>query len=900
MKEGFNNNKFSQIFQLMSLITFTTLSVVTIVEDIILSWEKWPLVLIVTAVVVAWSIHVQMRLSSTLRIWICTILMMGTFFFYGIHSQSIFDASIIGVGILIICALTGITKLVTFCQVTYYITILYNLFRNIYLNGTKDTHYYLRIILHVLVVTVIAHIGRVVIDKWTAEIEEAQIEIDKLNDSTERLDDFLAGTSHELRTPVGAIMGISESCMERTEDDKLRSDLMIIKNAGNRIASQISDILDYSELDRNRLAVTPENYMISSLLGDLVTALKPYLTPDVELVLDIDPSIPSVMCSDGNKIKKIMWHLIINALKYTEKGGVYVHVTADDQEYGVNLCIDIVDTGIGMTEDELNHAKERFYQADGGMTKSKGGLGLGLPIVDGFVKALGGFMLIDSAPDEGTKVHICIPQKVVDGASCMSVNDPEKVSLGAYFRFGKYSVPEVGKFYGSLITNVVKGMGVMVHGVDSIDELKRVVDNTYISHLFVGMKEYESDPDYIESLTSKMLVFITADKGYKLPAGSKIRFFEKPLYCFPIISAINSGHAYEENNDQMICEGVKILVVDDEPLNIKVATKLFSKYKMDITTAASGYKAIELCAEQDFDIVFMDYMMPGIDGVETVKRIRSNAGNFGKMPLIVAMTANVVSTARDMFKREGFDGFVGKPVNKNELERVLKNILNPSRITYVKKDAFSEGGFEEPASQSTDNMEQPEDAMQSESETLVEAAAENAIENVTEDTMQSESETLVEAAAENATENVAEDAMQSESETLVEAAAENVTENVTEDTMQADSFDGMLRQYGIDIQVGIEYCQGDEEMYREILDDFAGEAEASVKELEGYYSDNDTEAYRVKIHSLKGLLRMIGAGTMADKALELEQAAKDGRLGEMKEKHDEVLAWYSDFSGRLL
>lgn len=895
MKPDVNNDGFSQMFQLMTLITYTILSVITVTEDILLSWEKWPIILIVIGVIAAWAIHIQMRLSYSLRMWIYNILIMGTFFFYGIHIQSIFDISIIGVGIVIICALTGIKRLVTFCQITYYITIIYNVAISIYQSGAMDVNFYLRLFLHVMVVTAMAQVGRRVIERWNQEIAKTRDEIEGLNESTMRLDDFLAGTSHELRTPVGAIMGISELWIEKTTDDKMKADLTLIKDAGGRIADQISDILDYSELDRNKLVVTCENYMISSLLGDLVAALKPYLTTNVELVLDIDPAIPSVMYSDVNKIKKILWHLIMNALKYTVDGGVYVHITSEEQEYGVNLCIDIIDTGIGMSEEELHHVKERFYQSDGGMTKSRRGLGLGLPIVDGFVKALGGFMLMESEVNEGTRVHLCIPQQVVDGASCMSINNPERVSLGAYFHFDKYSVAEVGDFYSSMITNVVKGMGVMVHGVDSIEELKKVVESTYISHLFLGMHEYESDPEYIESLTSKFMVFLTADSGYPLPADSHIRFFEKPLYCFPIISAINSGYAYEANDEQMICKGIRALVVDDEPLNLKVATKLFGQYEMVVTTATSGYMAIDMCEEQKFDIIFMDYMMPGIDGVETVKRIRENIGSGGNMPLIVAMTANVVSTARDMFKREGFDGFVSKPVNINEFERVLKNILPPSRISYVRKEAYKEKVLDNSVKESVISHKQ---SISTEESVICNKESVSTNGQIIHDKESVEANERVMHDKELASSDKQQ--IHDKEDNLIKEQEVLNTETDRKDEVEDDGLYDILKKLGVDVTAGLEYYGNNEEIYQEIIRDFAVEVKTSVPKLKYYFLDRDSELYEIKIHALKGLLKMIGAYHMADIAYELEQAAGDGITDDMEAAHNEVLDWCIALSRRII
>ena len=133
--------------------------------------------------------------------------------------------------------------------------------------------------------------------------------------------------------------------------------------------------------------------MLSSVLHDLVTELRHEKTKEVELIIDVDPAIPAVMNSDVAKLKKILRALISNGLKYTKKGGVYVRIVAETQKYGVNLCIEVTDTGIGMSDYELEKVYDSFYQADSSRTRQGGGLGLGLAIASGFVALLGGLLL---------------------------------------------------------------------------------------------------------------------------------------------------------------------------------------------------------------------------------------------------------------------------------------------------------------------------------------------------------------------------------------------------------------------------------------------------------------------------------------------------------------------------
>ncbi len=412
--------------------------------------------------------------------------------------------------------------------------------------------------------------------------------------------------------------------------------------------------------------------------------VKQYKSKNVELIIDVDPSIPAVMNSDVAKIKKILRALITNGLKYTQKGGVYVRITTEHHDYGVNLCIEVTDTGKGMSDYELEKVYDSFYQADSSRTRQGGGLGLGLAIASGFVALLGGFMTIESKPDVGTTVNVSIPQKVIDPISCMSVAAPDKLVLGAFLHFEKYDHPAVRDYYNSMVLNIVKGLGVQMHRVNNAQNLKLLHESVHLTHLFIAEEEYNDNVDLIETLAKEMVVAVVANKGMILPKNTHVKVMEKPFYCFPVVSILNSTvDSKEEAAKQLRCEGVRALVVDDESMNLVVAKSIFGRYGMKVFTVTSGQESIDICREKVFDIIFMDHMMSGMDGVEAMKRIRTDvAGLNGSIP-VVALTANAMSSAKQMFLAEGFDGFVSKPVEIEELERVLKQVLPKSALSFV-------------------------------------------------------------------------------------------------------------------------------------------------------------------------------------------------------------------------
>ena len=687
MRNDKEKNDLFQSSHLTLLISYTIFAIILCVESLLLGWERWALLIIIVGITTAWVLHIRHNTPPAVRIWVYAILMMGCYFFYGIHETSTFDLALVMAAIIMLNTMTGKKPLITLCQFTYYVTMAYELI-NMIINGENfDVLLITRSILHICMVYFIGRFAKIIIDKWMQVMKHSEGEVEQLTEATEHLNDFLANVSHEVRTPVNAIIGLTTLCIDKSKHREIQGDLIAVRDAGRKVADQIGDILDYSEIDRKKAVCNNEDYMLSSVLHDLVTDVKQYKSKNVELIIDVDPSIPAVMNTDVAKLKKILKALITNGLKYTQKGGVYVRITTINHEYGINLNIEVTDTGKGMTDYELEKVYDSFYQADSSRTRQGGGLGLGLAITSGFVSLLGGFMTIESKPDVGTTVNVSIPQRVVDPLSCMSVASPDKLCLGAFLHFEKYDHPAVRDYYNSMVLNIVKGLGVQMHRVNNADNLKLLRDSVHLTHLFIAEEEYNDNVDLIEELAKSMVVAVVANEGVVLPRNTHVKVLEKPFYCFPVVSILNSTvDTKEERVKKMRCEGVRALVVDDESMNLVVAKSIFGRYGMKVFTVTSGQESIDICREKVFDIIFMDHMMCGMDGVEAMKRIRTDvAGLNGSIP-IVALTANAMSSAKQMFLSEGFDGFVSKPVEIDELERVLRQVLPKSSVTYIDND----------------------------------------------------------------------------------------------------------------------------------------------------------------------------------------------------------------------
>ncbi|MBQ2453277.1 MAG: HAMP domain-containing histidine kinase, partial [Lachnospiraceae bacterium] len=434
----------------VSLVTaIAVFSVVLVILNLREGWERWVVPIIVAVAVSCLVMHITAMPQSRIRLYAYSIVLIVYLFYYNTNTDVLYNGTPVVMLLVIVISMTREKRLVWACIVTGSLGMVMRI---------SDPAEAGRVIWHVTLIVVEGAIasGMLKSSEKTSEIYRERIEKLELDNKT--ADDFLANVSHEIRTPIKAVIGLTGVCIDKEKDEEIANDLRSVSEAGRRIAEQISDILDYSETERDNISVIMEDYRLASLMNDLIMELKPYKSPELELVIDIDPTLPAVLRTDTLKLKRILWHVILNGLKYTKEGGVYVRITSTVQEYGINLCVDVTDTGVGMTPEEIERVFERFYQSDSGRTRVSGGLGLGMPIALGFAESLSGFLTVDSKPDAGTTVHICIPQAVVNEAPCMSVRSKDEFNVGAFLRFERYQDPNVREFYDNMIRNIVKGV----------------------------------------------------------------------------------------------------------------------------------------------------------------------------------------------------------------------------------------------------------------------------------------------------------------------------------------------------------------------------------------------------------------------------------------------------------
>lgn len=506
--------------------------------------------------------------------------------------------------------------------------------------------------------------------------------------------EFLANMSHEIRTPMNSIMGMCELILNEEISDDIRDNCNNIYISGKNLLGIINDLLDFSKIESGKMDLVEDKYQLSSLLNDVINmAVARKGEKEIEFMVDCDPNIPDKLYGDELRIRQIVINLLTNAIKFTREGGVLFRVTARREEYGVNLIFSVKDSGIGIKEENLQKIFQSFSQVDTKKNRAIEGTGLGLAISKRLVTKMGGFIRVESEYGKGTEFTVVIPQKVTGEEAVIKIKEPEKVRLLVFIGTDKYRNSFVKRSYMDIIRNMGTKFGISYCMLESIQLIKKELEseNRY-THLFLAREEYMQDKEYFDSLVKKIDVVVVQDQKNRIKPGEGIRNIYKPLYVLPVGNAINRERlsfdvgAANMKRQSFMAPEAKILVVDDNMMNLKVAIGLLKPYKMAVRTADSGVEAIRIMKNQRFDLVFMDHMMPEMDGVEAVHQIRELPEEYFRNVPIVALTANAVNGAREMFLREGFQDFLAKPIETGAMERILKRWL-PKELIVQKEES---------------------------------------------------------------------------------------------------------------------------------------------------------------------------------------------------------------------
>ena len=472
----------------------TLFGTMLILVTIAMSWEPWMVPIIIIGNSLVWILHIGRFGQETFYENLCAGLLMVGFFFFSVHRFVLYDIAAIACMILLIFSMFDKKRLLYMTTTLYTLELLYHFFILHSINPYMGVKNMVRLGLGAMVVLGSMAIAMFRINRRRESRKRHEHALAQLETSGQQNAEFLSNVSHELRTPINMVLGISEVILEKDISPEVREDMLSIQLAGKRLSNQINNMLDYTEIVEGTLIPAKEPYMITSVLNDIITMTAVQNSRhQLEMVFDIDPKIPAVLIGDAEKISHVLKILLENSIKFTEEGGINVCIGFRPENYGINLDINIRDTGIGMTNSQLLQMCDDFYQADSGSSRLVGGLGLGLPIARGLLYAMGGFIHFESDVQQGLHTHISIPQGVESYEPAMAISNVEQLCVACFFRPEKYSNDDVRRYYDNMIVHMVNGLGIEGYQAHNFDGLLKLQRSHTLTHVFIAQSEYEEN-----------------------------------------------------------------------------------------------------------------------------------------------------------------------------------------------------------------------------------------------------------------------------------------------------------------------------------------------------------------------------------------------------------------------
>ncbi|WP_461256660.1 response regulator [Treponema sp. R80B11-R83G3] len=671
---------------------------------------------------------------------------------------------------------------------------------------------------------------------------------------------FLAKMSHEIRSPMNVILGITEMQLEKNGlSQDIKEALGKIYNSGYLLLKIINDILDLSKIEANKLELSPVNYDVASLISDTVqfNVLR-FDNKPIQFELKADENIPVTLFGDELRIKQILNNILTNAFKYTDSGKVSMTVTAENKmlEQGeppytmpcILLIFSISDTGRGMTREEVDKLFNEYTRFNLEANRATEGTGLGMSITNRLIHLMNGEIIVESEVGKGSVFTVKLPQGIVPGADVIGrelAENIKKYSSGKsahvkkssqifreYMPYGRVLIvddmePNLYVARG-LLTPYGLSMETALSGKEAIEKINKGItfDIIFMDHFMPEMDGIETVKRIRSLGYTRPIVALTANalagQAEMFAENGFDGFISKPIDIRQLNDLLNkmirdkypeeTVEAARRLKDSLIkktgavnmdLSHIKVLVVDDFLPNLNVAAGMLRKYKMHVDCVLDGYEAIKRIESRNpvYDIIFMDHQMPDMDGIETALKIRSIETEYAKNVPIIALTADDVLLGS---AEEG--GKVGQIFYDNGFQAVLSKPLSFSKI-----DAFMKDWIRKKITKDADASKGKEKKME-------------------------------------------------------------------------------IKIPGIDKDKVMELYDGDMEIYLPVLRSYLSVIPATLAKMRSVSAEKLSE-YKVSVHGVKGTSESIGAETARKMAAELEALAKAGDISGVLAKNQACISY---------
>jgi CheY-like chemotaxis protein len=477
---------------------------------------------------------------------------------------------------------------------------------------------------------------------------------------------------------MNAVIGMTELLLRQDLGPEAKENLSTIKQAGTNLLSIINDILDFSKIEAGKLEILEGEYPFGSLINDVINIIRIRIgEKPLRFTTMIDGKLPAKLFGDQVRVRQILLNLLTNAVKYTLKGNITLSARGERTEAppgdgrslpDFTLRFEVRDTGIGIRAEDMDKLFGNFMQFDSKRNRSVEGTGLGLAISRNLCRLMGGSLSAESVYGQGSVFTAEIPQRVVDGQPFAPVEDVEHKNCLVF---------EGRKTFAMSITYTLESLGVANKLIHDKDELLEELRSGRHQFVFIAWPIAKEIQAVLKKNSSTVTVVAMAEYGKKIPLGcGELYMPTQPVMVANILNGNSASFGFQDTeflDIRFTAPEARILVVDDIASNIDVVSGLLAPYKMILDKAGSGLESVEMVKQRRYDLILMDHMMPGMDGIEAVAAIRSweETWNPHKPVPIIALTANAVSGMKEMFLAKGFNDYLSKPIEIAKLDGMM-------------------------------------------------------------------------------------------------------------------------------------------------------------------------------------------------------------------------------------
>lgn len=488
---------------------------------------------------------------------------------------------------------------------------------------------------------------------------------------------FLAVVSHEVRTPMNGILGMTQLLLETPLSQEQQAYARAVKSSGEALLGLIEEILDFSKIEAGRIELEEAPFDAAELVTEVVELLAPRAqAKGIDIAAQFSADLPRTVSGDALRLRQVLLNLAGNAVKFTDRGGVAVLV---ERAQG-KIRFTVRDTGPGIDADAQARIFEEFEQGDGTLARKHGGTGLGLAIASRIVERMGGEIALSSDSGGGTIFRFAIKLDAIDGSELASPDFSDTDVL----------VLSPSPIAGPLIANQLEQWGARVAVADSGALADTLLPERHWSHCIIdrafGLDECLALHEMAKRNAAHCHVLLTPSERRELPRMSEsglASYLIKPVRAQSLAARLSDPSAdasiaeHEPGTyvNTSLGDSLSILVAEDNDINALLVQALLARMGHRVTVVADGAVAVNAVASAQtvgapYDAVLMDLHLPGMDGLEATRRIRSLGGAAGRIP-VIALTANAFPEDRANCRAAGMNGFVTKPVDRKRLEAAL-------------------------------------------------------------------------------------------------------------------------------------------------------------------------------------------------------------------------------------